>query len=157
MFMTAHEWDAAAAVLAVAVIGLATATLWYSLRGQRGHGRHVLGRPRFDGDPGGWEAAGPAATLATLPPIDWYAAPLPDMAENHADIYGVPAPKYTELDAWRAEEEAAERLAETSDRAVVIAIVRGLEYRDGIDLDAELILEGLYAQLALIDIGADLS
>jgi hypothetical protein len=152
---------AAAAVLTWAAV---VASLWYSRRGPVGPGRHVLGRPVFDGDPGGWGTEGPNALLREAaellddrPPIDWHTAPPPDMAETHADMFGVPTPIYTELDAWRAEEEAAERLAGTATRFMVVSIIRGLEYRDTIDLEAGLILERACAALTLIDIGVGLS
>lgn len=158
MLMTPHEWWLAGAVLAVAALSLAAAYLWYFRPGHRGSGRHVLGGPVFDGDEGSWPDEGPRALLHPgLPPIDWAAAPRPDppadMAEFHADIYGVPAPKYTELDAWRAEEESAERLAGTATRFMVASIIRGLEYRDGIDGRAGLIIATAYAELSIISAG----
>jgi hypothetical protein len=162
MRITPLEAWTLAALAVLAVLAPVAVYLWYSRRG--GPGRHVLGRPVFDGDPGGWGTEGPNALLREaaellddLPPIDWHTAPPPDMAETHADMFGVPTPIYTELDAWRAEEEAAERLAGTATQFMLASIIRGLEFLGTIDLEAGLILERTYAQLALIDIGADLS
>ena len=144
--MSAADWITVTAILAAIIAAPAVIVL---VCRPSGTGRHVLGRPVFDGDNGGWPARGPAALLLTgLPAIDWAAAPPPDMAENHADALGCPRPHYTDLEAWRAEEEAAERLAHTAERRLVTAIIRGLEYRDSIDERGALIMQRALADLS---------
>ena len=132
--------DVAALVLAALAVILTGAGLW------------VMFRPEREDHPGR------GVLVLDALPAEWDGTSLASLADHDLRLGGAQTELFgTEYWPPRRPDELGEKLAETSEIAIVRALIAGEDFAAGLDRWAELAMEHAYALLTSADIGIDLA